>query len=88
MDTVPRFGIVKDIIVFHTDIHYLVCETLITECFSHHFHAYQTCGQHPVEYTICKQANLYDHTVLTAYVISMQPHFFYVPIKYQLIDFT
>ena len=83
MDLVPRFGVVEEV---HTDMYYLVCEVLVTECLSHHFHSFQTCKQHPVEYVICKPANLYDHTVLAAYVIPTQRHLFHIPLKYQLID--
>lgn len=86
MDLVPTFGVLKDVIVFHTDMYYLVCELLITECFSHHFHVFQARAQHPLKYVLCKPVNLHDHTVLAAYVISTQPHFFHIPLKYQLIE--
>ncbi len=86
MDLFPKFGIIEDIVVFQADMYYLVCEVLITQCFSHHFHPFKTCKQHPLEYSICKQAKLYDHTVLAAYVLSSQTHFFQIPLKYQLIE--
>ena len=86
MDLVPKFGLVEDIIVFHTDLYYLICEVPVTECFSHHFHAFQARKQHPLEYFICKQSHLYDHTVLAAYVISSQPCLYHIPLKYQLVE--
>lgn len=55
-------------------------------CFSHHFHAFQARKQHPLEYFICKQSHLYDHTVLAAYVISSQPCLYHIPLKYQLVE--
>ena len=86
MDLTPTFGVVKDIIVFETDIYYLVCEVLLTDCFSHHFHAFKTCKQHPASYDICKQTDLYDHAVLSAYTILSQPNFLFIPLKYQLVE--
>ena len=85
-DELPKFGVVEDIIVFNTDKYHFVCSLLVTECFSHHFHAFQTSKQHPKKYFICKQTSLYDHSVLAAYPISSQPNFLYVPLKYQLIE--
>ena len=86
MDEVPKFSVVEDIIVFHTDIYYLVCSVLVTQCFSHHFYSFKTSKQHPKEYVICKPTSLYDHFVLAAYPISSQPQFLYVPLKYQLVE--
>jgi hypothetical protein len=84
-DGMPMFGIVEDIIVFCTDTFYLVCSVLFTECFSHHFHAYQVYKQHPEQYIICTPSTLYDTYVLAAY---NAPHSnsLYVTLKYQLIE--
>lgn len=84
----PAFGIIEDILVFCTDVFYLVCSVLVTECFSHHFHAYQTREQHREEYFVCKPASLYDTHVLTAYTTSSHPNSMYVPLKYQLAGMT
>ena len=67
------FGIILDIIVFSTDIYYLVCSLLFTECFSHHFHAFQVFKQHREEYLICKPSALHDSYVLSAYCIPHVP---------------
>ena len=58
----PTFGIIEDI-VFCTDVFYFVCSILFTECFSHHFHAFQVHKQHPEGYVICKPSALYDTRV-------------------------
>ena len=62
MDLVANFGVIQDVILY-CDTMYFVCETIITDCFSNHFHAFKVYRQHPIEYSICKQAELYDHTV-------------------------
>ncbi len=86
MDLYPKFGISEDILVFQADMYYLVCKVLITQCFSHHFHAFLTCEQHPLEYSICKQAKLYDHTVMAAYVLSSQPRFLHIPLLVRIFE--
>ena len=87
MNLVPTFGIIRDIFVFSTDMYYLLCEVFFTECFSHHFHAYQVCKQMPIDFLLCKQSELHDHTVLECYTVSSQPNSFYVPLKYQIIEY-
>ena len=77
-DGMPTFGIIEDIVVFCTDMFYLVCSILFTECFSHHFHAFQV---HNIS-LICTPT-LYDTYVLAAY--SVRSHL-YVMLKYQLIE--
>ena len=86
MDLVPKFGLITDILVFDTDIYYLVCEVLFTVLYSHHYHSYQVYKQSPIVYVCCKQCNLHDHTVLSAYSIPTQPSYLFVPLKYQLIE--
>lgn len=88
VDLLPKFGVVRDITVCNTDIYYFVCEILVTECFSHHFHAYQAHIQHPPFYNICKQSDLHDHTVLASSVISSQPNTMHILLQYQLIEYT
>ena len=39
MEADPTFGLIEDIIVFSTDVFYLVCEELTTDCFNSHFHS-------------------------------------------------
>ncbi|MCG8620639.1 MAG: hypothetical protein MJE68_01390, partial [Proteobacteria bacterium] len=78
----PTFGIVEDVVVFCTDMFYLVCSVLFTECFSHHFHAFQVHKQRPEEFIICTPT-LHDTYVLAAY--SVRSHL-YVTLKYQLIE--
>jgi len=82
MECVPNFGIIKDV-VFHTDVYYFVCEVLVTTCFSHHFHAYEVSKHTPTQYIICKQTELYDYSVLSAYELSDK---LYVSLKYELPD--
>lgn len=86
VDLIPVFGVICDILVFNTDVYHFVCEILFTECFSHHFHSYQTRKQVPVKYVCCKQSDLYDPTTLSSYSILSQPDILYIPLKYQLID--
>ena len=80
----PSFGIIEDIVIF-TDMYYLVCSVLITECFSHHFHAFKTYKQHPEGYVICKPSALHDRHVLAVYTI-LSSHALYVPLTYQLVE--
>ena len=82
----PTFGIVEDVVVFCTDIFYLVCSVLFTECFSHHFHAFQVHKQRPKEYIICRPSALYDTYVLAAYSVHSHSNSLYVTLKYQLIE--
>ena len=86
MDDVPTFGAVEDIIVLQTDMYYLVCSLLVTESFSHHFHAFQAHQVRPTKYHLCKPSALYDTYVLAAYVIPSDPTSMYVPLKYQLME--
>ena len=41
MDDVPTFAAIEDIVLLQTDVYTLVCSLLVTECFSHHFHAFR-----------------------------------------------
>lgn len=86
MQLVPTFGIIEDIIVLDTDIYHLICEVLLTEYFDHHLHAFKARKQSSVEYSICKQKDLHDHTVLAAYECPGHPGLFNIPLKYQLVD--
>ncbi len=69
MDLLPQFGTIIDIVVFDTDVHYLVCKLFVTECFSHHYHAFQAHKPHPQKYICVKQSHVYDHSVLAAYIL-------------------
>ena len=86
MDDVPTFGVIEDIIVLQTDVYYLVCSLLVTECFSHHFHAFQVHKVQPTEYIISEPSTLHDTHVLGAYAIPSNPTAMYIPLKYQLME--
>ena len=87
MDLLPNFGTIVDIVVINTDMYYLVCETLVTDCFSHHhFHAIQVQRPQTSKYVCIKQSELYDYSVLSTYTLSTHPDLYFVPLKYQLIE--
>ena len=86
MDLLPKCGTIVDIIVFSTDVHYLVCEVLLTDKFCHHFHAIQAQKCQPVKHVCVKQSELYDHSVLFSYTIPTHPGLYFIPLKYQLIE--
>ena len=86
MDDVPTFAAIEDIVLLQTDVYTLVCSLLVTECFLHHFHAFQTHKAHPTKYIICKPSTLYDTYVLGAYAIPSNPTSMYIPLKYQLME--
>jgi hypothetical protein len=70
-ELVPQLGILRDIVVFDTDVFYFVLETIF---FSHHYHAFQVQEQNCTPFHILKQRDLYDHTVLAAYTLQGHPH--------------
>lgn len=86
MDFLPQFGTIVDIVVLDTDMHYLVCESFVTDSFSHHFHAYKAYKSHPIDYVVIKPSQLYDHSILAAYTLDTYPNFYFIPLKYQLMD--
>ena len=86
MDLLPNFGTIVDIVVINTDMYYLVCGTLVTDCFSHHFHAIQVQRPQTSKYVCIKQSELYDYSVLSTYTLSTNPDLYFVPLKYQLIE--
>jgi len=60
----PVFGNIHDVL---NDVHQplLVCEKLITDCFSSHYDAYEIIRPNPPVFCICKQSQFYDYSVLS-----------------------
>lgn len=83
MDLVPDFGMIDDIIVFNTDEIFFVCTAVLTISFDHHFNSYLVSPSN--DFCIVHQIHLHDHTPLSIYRLSNS---FYVPLKYQLPDFS
>lgn len=83
VNLVPTFGLIKEVIVFETDVYYLVCEILFTEYFCHHYHSYKVCKHFPPVYDIHQPGNLSDHITLSMYTLQDS---FYIPLKHQLTD--
>ena len=81
-DLLPQFGIIHDIIL--NDVHqpFLVCEKLITCCFSPHYHSHEVIHHNPAVFIICKQSELYDYCVLSLYHVGSQ----FVSLKYYLVE--
>ena len=47
---------------------YFVCEILITDCFNHHYHAYEVRKQEdPIPIVVCRQSDFINHHVLGLY---------------------
>ena len=84
VDPMPKFGLINDIIALNTDVYYIVYEVLVTECFAHHFHSYKTYKHVPKLYECCKLTDIYDYTMLSAYTLSSQLQYQFIPLKYQL----
>lgn len=78
----PEFGIIHDVL---NDVHqpFLVCEKLITDCFSSHYHAYEIIRPNPPVFCICKQSQLYDYSVLSLYHVQSS---LFVSVKYYLVE--
>lgn len=57
---VPEFGLIHHIVL--DDLHqpYLVCEEMITDCFSYHYHCYKVVHSNPPIFCIWKQSTLYS----------------------------
>ena len=83
MEADPTFGLIEDIIVFSTDVFYLVCEELTTDCFNSHFHSYEVTCSISKSFIMCEPSDLYDHNVLELYKLS--GHIF-VTLKYYLVE--
>ena len=80
----PLFGIVEDIIVHNSD-QYFVCNTLHTECFVSHYHAYEVTKDSTTDFVICSYSDLVDHHVLSLYSLPFHSNYF-VPMKYHLVE--
>ena len=81
----PVFGIIVDIIVRNSDQYYFVCDTVHTECFSSHFHAYEVVKNSVAEFVICSHSALVDHTVLALYTLPSHSSYF-IPMKYHIVE--
>lgn len=79
----PEFGIIHDIVLDSLHQPFLVCEKLITDCFSYHYHSYQIFRPNPPVFCICRQSHLYDHSVLSVYTVNS---LLYVTLKYYLVE--
>ena len=79
----PLFGVIHDVIM--NDVHqpYLVCKQLSTICFSRHYHSYEVIYPSSTIFNICKQAELYDHSVLSLYHVHSS---FFVTPKYYIVE--
>ena len=64
---VHLFGLICDVLTFDVSVYFLVCETLITECFCSHYHAYEVSYDNSPVYIFVKQSDLADHSVLGLY---------------------
>lgn len=78
----PQFGIIHDIIVDNIHQPFFVCEKLTTDCFSSHYHAYEVIRHSPPVFSICKQSELYDYSVLSLYHV----HSLFVSLKHHLVE--
>ena len=68
------------------DNYYLVCEILTTHCFNAHFHSYQVFKEDHPDYIICNVTNIADYYCLSYYKLTSYPNFYFVPLKYHLVD--
>ena len=88
LNVVPQFGLIVHIIIEDNHNYYLVCKVLTAECFNSHFHSYQVfkenCLRH--SYKIYKITNIADHNCPSCYTISSYPSYYFIPLKYYLVD--
>ena len=80
----PIFGIIVDIVIHNSD-HYLVCDTLHTECFVPHYHAYEVTKKCTSDHVICTHDDLVDPHVLGLYTLPSHSSYF-VPMKYYIVE--
>ena len=83
VDSVPTFGLITDIIVREVDDYFLVCNQLHTDCFSHHYHAYEVSQYSTPLFIFVKQPDLASHSVLGLYHKLTTD---YVVLKYHIPD--
>ena len=81
IESLPKFGLITDVIVLDTDDYYLVCEILHTTCFNSHFHGFGVEHESTPSYIFVKQNDLADHNILGLYKLL---NFKLVVLKYHL----
>ena len=86
VDVVPQFGRIVQIYVRDLVNYYLICEVLTTECFNSHFHSYQVLKETHYSHTICKISDIADHNCLSCYTIPSCNNYYFIPLKYYLVD--
>lgn len=79
VDLVPTFGLICDVLVSDVNNYFIVCETLFTEYFSSHYHAYKVTREFTPSHVFVKQGDLVDHSVLGLYKSQ------YIVLKYHVM---
>ena len=64
IDFLPTFGAIIDILVLNVDNYFIVYQLLDTNCFSHHFHAYEVSYPLLPNYVIKKHTTFLDNPTL------------------------
>ena len=77
-DGVPTFGLISEILITDVDKYFMVCETLQTDYFCSHFHAFKISHVSHPSYAFVKQMQLSDYAVLGLYKSQ------YVVLKYHV----
>lgn len=78
----PVFGEIKDIVVYNVDECLFVVQMYTTECFLHHFHAYEVNMDSVMH--ACIPTDLADYHPLTMFTLSNATKV--IPVKYHLIE--
>ena len=86
VDLLPQFGLIINVIAMDVFNFYLVCEVLITHFFNSHFHSYQVSREDHPDFITSKVTNIADYYYLSYYKLSSYPNFYFVPLKYYLVD--
>ena len=81
VDTVPKFGLISDVIVLDVDNYFIVCEVLHTIRFNSHYHAYEVSRDTAPTFVFLKQSDMSDHSVLGLY---NKITFSFVSLKYHI----
>lgn len=79
----PLFGEVKDILVFNVNTCLFVIKKYITECFLHHYHAYEVLED--TTYCVDRPMNFVDYHPLSLYTLSNGKKV--ISLKYHVIEF-
>ena len=82
-DLLPKFGVIKDVIMDSSFHFYFIVEVLHTICCMSHHHAHEVIEHSPPTYQLIKPSDLVDHSVLGLYTIP-NSHSYFVSLKYYL----